>query len=255
MPVADRRRATRKRCRRCGEEHPLEVFPMNGGRHHSWCRPCYTAYLRDRRQRLHDSGWRRPPSLGERYAQIRRSAEVRHLSFTLTREELGAFWEQPCHYCGGLSPGVGLDRVDNTCGYEPGNVVPCCGLCNSWKLDLSEAAFREHLGRVSQHYLLGRPQLPLPVTPLLAAAPRRRASTGRLPAGRRRHRAGRGHGPAGVHRRAGGPDRRLGAAGVDRASAAGAGTGPRARAGRRARVGGYRPRGPVVQRTGSPGRG
>jgi hypothetical protein len=29
--------------------------------------------------------------------------------------------------------GVGLDRLDNDIGYMSGNVVPCCGICNTTK--------------------------------------------------------------------------------------------------------------------------
>ena len=157
----------RKRCARCGEEQRLEDFPPNGTRRHSYCRRCMGAYARERNRRLRDAGYRRPPSLGLRYAQLRRGAEVRGLSFALTREEVGAFWEQPCHYSGGTFAGVALDRLDNTRGYEAGNVVSCCGLCNIWKHDLSEAAFRSHLERIYQHAVLGRSPAPALVEPLL----------------------------------------------------------------------------------------
>jgi hypothetical protein len=95
-----------------------------------------------------------------RYVQIKRQAELRGLPFALTRSEVNAYWDQPCHYCGGAIPGVMLDRVDNTRGYEPGNVVSCCRRCNMWKLTLSEDAFTTHLTRIYQHYVLRQPQPP-----------------------------------------------------------------------------------------------
>jgi 5-methylcytosine-specific restriction endonuclease McrA len=42
---------------------------------------------------------------------------------------------KPCHYCNGPTgpTGAGLDRVDNSRGYAPDNVVPCCQECNRIK--------------------------------------------------------------------------------------------------------------------------
>lgn len=68
----------------------------------------------------------------ERYAKAIRQAHRRGKKWGLTREQ----WEQlvalPCDYCGApTGNGVGLDRVDNDLGYLPGNVVPCCTICNN----------------------------------------------------------------------------------------------------------------------------
>jgi len=43
--------------------------------------------------------------------------------------------EMPCYYCGYhySECGSGIDRYDNTIGYVPGNVVACCGVCNTMK--------------------------------------------------------------------------------------------------------------------------
>ena len=40
-----------------------------------------------------------------------------------------------CHYCEGRLPETcaALDRTDNSKGYIPGNVVPCCWDCNTMK--------------------------------------------------------------------------------------------------------------------------
>jgi hypothetical protein len=35
----------------------------------------------------------------------------------------------------------GLDRVDNTLGYLPGNVVACCTQCNGAKLNYTQEEF------------------------------------------------------------------------------------------------------------------
>lgn len=42
----------------------------------------------------------------------------------------------PCCYCGNISievHGVGLDRINNRCGYTLANVLPACRSCNVWR--------------------------------------------------------------------------------------------------------------------------
>lgn len=83
---------------------------------------------------------------GERTAwrYFKNNCRRRGVSFSLTLEEFLAFSLANCAYCG--SPprnrvnrrGLiyfyqGVDRMDNGQGYVSGNVVPCCGRCNSIK--------------------------------------------------------------------------------------------------------------------------
>ena len=70
------------------------------------------------------------------------SAKRRGLTFTVTLEQYAALINQPCYYCQdrfGMiqdnQTGVGLDRIDNSIGYEIGNVVSCCKICNQIKMD------------------------------------------------------------------------------------------------------------------------
>lgn len=80
----------------------------------------------DARKRAH-----RP---GTRYKSAIRHARRRGLSFSLTRLEFDGLISQDCVYCLGKLPkvtvGGGIDRIDNRVGYEPGNCLPCCNLCN-----------------------------------------------------------------------------------------------------------------------------
>ena len=71
--------------------------------------------------------------------QYKEGADSRGYSWKLQDEEAFDLMIRPCHYCG-CEPGTrnknglnGIDRVDNTRGYEKGNVVPCCGTCNLLK--------------------------------------------------------------------------------------------------------------------------
>jgi 5-methylcytosine-specific restriction endonuclease McrA len=75
--------------------------------------------------------------LSGRHAAAKAVAKHRGKEWTLSKQLHEYLLRQPCYYCGGkLNPtGSGLDRIDNTRGYHPDNVVPCCYDCNSIKGD------------------------------------------------------------------------------------------------------------------------
>lgn len=85
----------------------------------------------------------------------------RRHTWCLSKEEACALFLSDCYYCdiapaqvshgsGRASPFVynGLDRVDNAAGYESGNVVACCKICNVAKNSLSVDEFKTWLRRV-----------------------------------------------------------------------------------------------------------
>jgi hypothetical protein len=97
----------------------------------------------------------------------RHIAKKRGYCFELTLEEFRRLTSLPCAYCG-VEPyqvstkkhadGIitsytynGIDRKDNEVGYVTHNVVPCCGLCNRWKSDLSLEAFKDKITQVYKH--------------------------------------------------------------------------------------------------------
>jgi hypothetical protein len=68
------------------------------------------------------------------------SLNTRKISFTLTLEEYEKIIVEPCYYCAyelgePVKIAGGLDRIDNSKGYEPGNVVSCCAACNIMRGD------------------------------------------------------------------------------------------------------------------------
>lgn len=73
-----------------------------------------------------------------RYKALLKDAKRRGHECTLTFDEYAPLLKLPCHYCGLAlnETGSGLDRRDNSRGYIPGNVVPCCNACNRAKSDL-----------------------------------------------------------------------------------------------------------------------
>lgn len=72
------------------------------------------------------------------------AAKSKGIAWNLTDEEFGQLIVQPCRYC--TRPPhktvtayksnalyTGIDRIENTGGYSPGNVAPCCWTCNNAK--------------------------------------------------------------------------------------------------------------------------
>ena len=88
------------------------------------------------------------------YSSYKYQAIKRNYSFNLSLEEFNILIKGNCFYCGipplqknisnYSSPDFtynGIDRIDNSIGYENYNVVSCCGVCNQAKMDLSYKDF------------------------------------------------------------------------------------------------------------------
>jgi hypothetical protein len=97
----------------------------------------------------HNRRQRTQPAM--RYTRTRLQARRRGLAFDLTYEQFLALWGQPCAYCGIEIDTIGLDRVDNTAGYTPDNVLPCCSLCNRMKYTMGWDEFLRHIRRIADH--------------------------------------------------------------------------------------------------------
>ena len=89
-------------------------------------------------------------------------ATQRGLIWGLSDAEAERIIACPCHYCAAPPSSkierpsgratlyyTGIDRIDNTQGYTPGNVVPCCGTCNRCKSDMTREQFLSHASRVA----------------------------------------------------------------------------------------------------------
>jgi hypothetical protein len=101
---------------------------------------------------------------GKVFTNYRNGANQRGLVFSLSREQFSEIIEKDCFYCGthpdktigyyGQSYAYnGVDRVDNSRGYEPGNVVPCCSMCNLMKKAYSAEQFIEHAKKIAAHQI------------------------------------------------------------------------------------------------------
>ena len=83
-----------------------------------------------------------------KYAKYKSNAKTRNYPFNLTFEQFITFWQKSCYYCGDEIETIGLDRVDNSRGYEIDNVVPCCKICNRMKLNMSKDDFINHYKKI-----------------------------------------------------------------------------------------------------------
>jgi hypothetical protein len=96
--------------------------------------------------------------LNSKYNAYKQNAKKRNLLFALTKEQFYFLVQQNCYWCDAkpvlpdssctwtLDRGVpietnGIDRYDNTSGYESTNCIPCCERCNKVKWDLSGQDF------------------------------------------------------------------------------------------------------------------
>ena len=68
----------------------------------------------------------------QRYIYGKGLAKYKGKSWTLTFEQYETIINMPCYYCNSIltGSGVGLDRIENSKGYELNNVLSCCGECN-----------------------------------------------------------------------------------------------------------------------------
>ncbi len=99
----------------------------------------------------------------------RKSARVKGYTFELSREHIAGLINKECYYCG-VKPSnnlrqhnrmiayQGIDRLDNTKGYTPDNVVPCCIVCNKMKKALSYDEFVTHVLKIASRFEVESPQ-------------------------------------------------------------------------------------------------
>lgn len=67
-----------------------------------------------------------------RYDKYKYGAKSRGYSFLITYDEFLHTINSVCHYCGSTES-IGVDRKDNSIGYEIENCFPCCSKCNYFK--------------------------------------------------------------------------------------------------------------------------
>ena len=86
-----------------------------------------------------NAAWRQ--TFKGRLQSYKRAAKKRGVEWLLTDDEFKSFWQQPCSYCGDGIETIGIDRVDNACGYKLNNCTSCCTTCNTMKMILTKEEF------------------------------------------------------------------------------------------------------------------
>ena len=94
----------------------------------------------------------------------KRHAVGRNLKFELTFEEVSNLITKPCHYCGEEASNTkitknckegfkynGIDRINSKIGYESGNVVSCCSICNTAKSNLTQHDFLRWVNKIYKY--------------------------------------------------------------------------------------------------------
>lgn len=95
-------------------------------------------------------------------ANTKSNAARRGYSWGLTKEHALSVMAGNCVYCGDPPKQVsrgrngkfvynGIDRVNNDIGYEVGNVVACCGVCNTAKMRMSVDEFYCWIAKIYNH--------------------------------------------------------------------------------------------------------
>lgn len=106
-------------------------------------------------------------SFNSLYKNYKSNAKKRKIIFLLPREDFRNITKQNCYYCGAEPAQIskrkkcsygayiynGIDRIDNTKGYELDNCVPCCGVCNCMKWTLSFSEFLSHITKIQNKHL------------------------------------------------------------------------------------------------------
>jgi len=106
-------------------------------------------------------------SFNSLYSQYKNGAKKRGYTFDLTKEYFSEIIKNNCFYCGvepyqknktynkkdnGFLIYNGVDRVENSKGYECDNVVACCGVCNLMKRNTSKDDFINHIKKILNNF-------------------------------------------------------------------------------------------------------
>jgi hypothetical protein len=128
-----------------------EVFSTRVDRKKDCCTKCS---FKKKRETFTDSN--KKALINSLFQSYKKNATLRGYSFALTDDVFESYLFSSCYYCG-VSPTNkiqkgnksiyynGIDRKDNSLGYESDNCVTCCGKCNMMKNKYSHDEFIQHI--------------------------------------------------------------------------------------------------------------
>ena len=149
----------------CGNIQHIPSGRLRAGRTIG-CKPCFKARQKDRRYY----------TIYERlfYQRVTNNLNNRtnrglRISVSIDAQQYYEIAKNNCHYCNAepveYSPYKekeserdviyvnGVDRMDNTKGYEIGNCVPCCYSCNSMKMDMTVNDFKNKINKLYEFFI------------------------------------------------------------------------------------------------------
>lgn len=109
--------------------------------------------------RYSDPKWYMKNAFNKVFIAYKNGAKRRNYTFNLTQDDVKNITQQNCHYCGCEPKQIskskngnyiynGIDRVNNSRGYELDNVVPCCAKCNRIKTNMNLIDLQSHLEKM-----------------------------------------------------------------------------------------------------------
>lgn len=122
--------------------------------------------FKNRRQRKFRHHGKEQTGLNRLIKDYKRHAKGRDFEWALSVAEFKMLVTRNCFYCA-VPPQQkirssadsetkllynGIDRKDNTRGYQVDNCVPCCGICNQAKMDQEFEQFKLWVGRLAKNY-------------------------------------------------------------------------------------------------------
>lgn len=136
-----------KRCFKCKENKSYDLFfkhKQTSDGYHSWCKACCTLGNALSRQKVNSTIDGRAKIF---LRNAKNSAAKRNQEFSLSVEDVVAFWREQdgfCAYTGrqmSLEPGllntVSIERIDNSIGYTKENTILVCQAVNRMKSDFN----------------------------------------------------------------------------------------------------------------------
>lgn len=88
------------------------------------------------------------------YGMYKNRASKKEIEFNITKEQYDKYIIESCYYCGKKSSDThinGIDRKNNSIGYNESNCVTCCSQCNYMKGYLGNDEFISACKKISHH--------------------------------------------------------------------------------------------------------
>ena len=151
-----------KTCNKCLTTKPLTEFRLrksykhNNHTYYNQCKKCISAkhleYRINNPDKVREHERKRSKDIPRRFAHAKYEATVKRSKiWSISLDEFADLMKKSCHYCQDKlhdklsDSGCGLDRIDNSKGYELDNVLPCCKICNYIRTDILSVSEAEKL--------------------------------------------------------------------------------------------------------------